>query len=274
MKIFFYDNDSFLNRLNPLSKVVTSLPFIFLICLINEIWIPLAFIVFTAFIVLVLGRIPLIRFLKILAPISIFFISIFILFLLASRSDLTVGSPILFSIGEFHFYEYSVRLGLIYAIRIFALLILILPFSLTTEPSTFIRSLIQNLNIPYKFSYGVMVAFRFIPMIETEFNVVRSAHKVMGFSDDKGIFSYINKIKRYSIPLIVNSIRLGGRTALSMDSRAFGAFENRTYFKTLTFNRNDWIYIFAYWIIGLLIFIVAYKFGLMGKIGFYIGEFR
>ena len=127
MKIFFYDNDSFLNRLNPLSKVVTSLPFIFLICLINEIWIPLAFIVFTAFIVLVLGRIPLIRFLKILAPISIFFISIFILFLLASRSDLTVGSPILFSIGEFHFYEYSVRLGLIYAIRIFALLILILP---------------------------------------------------------------------------------------------------------------------------------------------------
>ena len=119
-----------------------------------------------------------------------------------------------------------------------------------------------------------MVAFRFIPMIETEFNVVRSAHKVMGFSDDKGIFSYFNKIKRYSIPLIVNSIRLGGRTALSMDSRAFGAFENRTYFKTLTFNRNDWIYIFAYWIIGLLIFIVAYKFGLMGKIGFYIGEFR
>lgn len=40
-----------------------------------------------------------------------------------------------------------------------------------------------------------MVAFRFIPMIETEFNVVRSAHKVMGFSDEKGIFSYFNKLK-------------------------------------------------------------------------------
>lgn len=70
-----------------------------------------------------------------------------------------------------------------------------MPFSLTTEPSTFIRSLIQNLNIPYKFSYGVMVAFRFIPMIETEFNVVRSAHKVMGFSDDKGIFLILIRLK-------------------------------------------------------------------------------
>ena len=76
-----------------------------------------------------------------------------------------------------------------------------------------------------------MVAFRFIPMIETEFNVVRSAHKVMGFSDEKGIFSYFNKLKRYSVPLIVNSIRIGSRTALSMDSRAFGAFEERTFFK-------------------------------------------
>lgn len=272
LKIFFYDNDSFLNRLNPLSKVVTSLPFIFLICLINEMWIPLAFIALTAFVVLVLGRIPLLRFLKISAPISIFSVSIFILFLLASRGDLTAGSPILFSIGAINVYASSVRLGLIYAIRIFALLTLILPFSLTTEPSTFIRSLIQNLNIPYKFSYGVMVAFRFIPMIETEFNVVGSAHKVMGFSDDKGFFSYFNKIKRYSIPLVVNSIRIGGRTALSMDSRAFGAFEDRTYFKTLTFNRNDWIYIFAYWIVGLSIFIIAYKFGLMGEIGFYMGK--
>lgn len=273
MKIFFYDNDSFLNKLNPLSKIITFFPFLFLICLINDIWIPLAFIIFTALIVLILGKIPFTKFLKISAPILVFSASIFILFLLASRSDLTSGSPILFSIGEFDIYEVSVYLGLIYAIRIYSLLILVLPFSLTTEPSNFIRSLIQNLNIPYKFSYGVMVAFRFIPMIETEFNVVRSAHKVMGFSDGGGIFSYFNKLKQYSVPLIVNSIRIGGRTALSMDSRAFGAFEERTFFRKLKFNRNDCIYVFLYWIIGSLIFIIAYKFGLMGEIGFYLGKF-
>lgn|GEM_PF-1746934 len=273
MKIFFYDNASFLNKLNPLSKIISFFPFLFLICLINEIWIPLAFIVFTALIILTLGKIPIIRFLKISAPISIFSLSIFILFLLAARSDLTAGSPILFSIGSFNIYWTSVYLGLIYAVRIYSLLILALPFSLTTEPSNFIRSLIQNLNIPYKFSYGVMVAFRFIPMIETEFNVVRSAHKVMGFSDEKGIFSYFNKLKRYSVPLIVNSIRIGSRAALSMDSRAFGAFEERTFFKKLKFDRDDLIYVLMYWITGSLIFFIAYKFGLMGEIGFYLGKF-
>lgn len=118
-----------------------------------------------------------------------------------------------------------------------------------------------------------MVAFRFIPMIETEFNVVRSAHKVMGFSDEKGIFSYFNKLKRYSVPLIVNSIRIGSRAALSMDSRAFGAFEERTFFKKLKFDRDDWIYVLMYWITGSLIFFIAYKFGLMGEIGFYLGKF-
>ncbi|BDZ71311.1 hypothetical protein GCM10025861_18280 [Methanobacterium petrolearium] len=75
--------------------------------------------------------------------------------------------------------------GVAIALRIYALLLFSFPFVLTTEPSNFIRSLIQNLKIPYRFSYGVLVAFRFVPMMETEFNVIRSAHKVMGISEKK-----------------------------------------------------------------------------------------
>ena len=99
------------------------------------------------------------------------------------------------------------------------------------------------------------------------------SHGQVGFSDEKGIFSYFNKLKRYSVPLIVNSIRIGSRAALSMDSRAFGAFEERTFFKKLKFDRDDLIYVLMYWITGSLIFFIAYKFGLMGEIGFYLGKF-
>lgn len=271
MKIFFYNNDSFLNRLNPLSKIITFFPFLVLLCLVNNIWIPLIFIIFTVLIILILGNIPFMSFLKISAPILIFSISIFVLFLFVTRNDLTEGSKVLFSIYSFNIYENSAYLGLIYALRIYSLLILALPFGLSTEPSNFIRSLIQNVKIPYRFSYGVIVAFRFLPMMETEFNVVKSAHNVMGFSEDNGVFSYFDKIKRYSVPLIVNAIRIGNRTALSMDSRAFGAFPTRTFFKKLEFKKIDWIYTLSYWTGGVLIFIIVYKLGLMGELGFYLG---
>jgi energy-coupling factor transport system permease protein len=273
MKFFYYDEESFLNKLNPLSKVIAPIPIFILLCMINDVWTPLAFIFLTAFIVVVLGKIPVTKFLKISAPILVFSVSILILFLFATRSELTAGSPVLFSIGPFNIYQISLYAGSAIALRIYALLILALPFSLTTEPSNFIRSIIQNLNLPYKFSYGVMVAFRFLPMMETEFNVVRSAHKVMGIADESGVRSYFEKTKRYSVPLLVNAIRIGERTALSMDGRAFGAFEERTFFREIEFKKIDWIYIFSFWTVSAIILITLYLTGLMGEIGFYFGSF-
>lgn len=118
-----------------------------------------------------------------------------------------------------------------------------------------------------------MVAFRFVPMMETEFNVVKSAHKVMGISDEGGIQSYFEKTKRYSIPLLVNAIRIGERTALSMDGRAFGAFKERTFFDKIEFKKIDLIYIVGFWIISAIILVSLYESGLMGEIGFYFGSF-
>lgn len=226
MKIFFYNKNSYLNNLNPLSKVITMIPVLIFLCMVNDVWIPFSFILFTIILVIFFGKVPIKDFIKIIAPISIFSFSILILFIFASRSELTLGSPIIFSIGPFNIYKASLYAGIVIAARISSLLLLTLPFGLTTEPSDFIRSIIQNLNVPYKFSYGIIVAFRFLLIIDTEFQIVKSAYNVMGVSEGNSIKSYFSKLKRYSIPLIVNAIRIGERTALSMDSRCFGAFEN------------------------------------------------
>jgi len=241
--------------------------------MVNNIFMPIAFIFLAVFIIIALGKIPFTKFIKISVPILIFSFSILILFLFAARKELVIGSSILFSVGPLNIYQASLYAGLVIALRIYALLILTLPFSLTTEPSDFIRSTIQNLKLPYKFSYGVMVAFRFLPLMETEFNVVRSAHKVMGISDKKGFSSYFEKTKRYGVPLLVNAIRIGERTALSMDGRAFGAFKERTFFRKIEFTKVDWGYMIFFWIISIVIILMIYQTGLMGKIGFYTSTF-
>lgn len=271
MKLFYYTNGSFLANLNPLSKLLTPMPVFILLAVINDIWTPLFFIFLTTIILLFLGKIPIKNYLKMAIPILLFSFSILILFLFAAKKEVITGSPILFSIGSFNVYQESLSVGLIIALRLFALMIIWMPFSLTTEPSDLIRSLTQNLKMPYRFCYAVMTGFRFIPMMENEFQTIRSAHKVMGISEKSGILSNFKKTKRYSIPILVNAIRIGERTALSMDGRAFGAFEERTFYKSMYFKRADWIYMSIYWVISALILVILQYAGLMGEIHIFHG---
>ena len=51
---------------------------------------------------------------------------------------------------------------------------------------------------------------------------------------------YANALKLLIVPLIIVSIRRALSIAESMESRGFGASENRTYMYTLSFRNRDW----------------------------------
>lgn len=68
MKSYYYNNDSFLHRLNPLSKILATAPGILILTLVTGLWAPIAFILLFGLTSMVLGKIPPIRYLKTVAP--------------------------------------------------------------------------------------------------------------------------------------------------------------------------------------------------------------
>jgi energy-coupling factor transport system permease protein len=67
------------------------------------------------------------------------------------------------------------------------------------------------------------------------------AQKARGVELDKGnILKRIRNIVPIIVPLIIVSIRRALSVAESMESRGFGANENRTYMELLRFRRRDW----------------------------------
>lgn len=111
-----------------------------------------------------------------------------------------------------------------------------------------------------------MAAYRFVPMLNFELTVIRAAHKIRGISDRGGLKAKFEQTKRYALPLLSTAIRKAERTALAMDSRAFGAFENRTYYRMQKFTLRDLLFILTFWIIGIVIIVTLKQLGLFGPL--------
>ncbi|MCS6847051.1 MAG: energy-coupling factor transporter transmembrane component T [Anaerolineae bacterium] len=266
MQAIYVEGDSFLHRLNPLSKVMAVLPVMVFVTLATDPWTPLAISTLNVIVLLVLGRIPPGRLFKILALLALLMLIFLIVYPLVVRRELVQHTPLLFALGPIQVYQGGLLFGVAIALRVFCLIALSLPFSLTTDSSDFIRALVQQWRLPYRVGYSAMAALRFVPMLQIELWVIQAAHRVRGVSDKGGLRAQYDRLKRYTVPLLATAIRQAERTALAMDGRAFGAFETRTYFKRMAFARRDVAFVLGFWLACGLIVLALARAGLLGPL--------
>lgn len=266
MNTFYQEIDSPLHQLNPLSKLVALIPILFFVALTNDPWIPLAFIVLVTGIILVVGRIPFTRFMRINGPLLLLMIGFLLFYPISIRQDLIGNSPLLFRLGPLNVYEIAIYYGINVVLRAYALILISLSFTLTTDSSDFIRALVQQWKFPYKLGYGTLAAFRFVPMLQSELRMIQAAHKIRGVSDRGGRRNLYQRLRRYAIPLLATAIRRAERTALAMDGRAFGMYATRTYYKRFRFQVRDYLFVAIFWLICLLVIVAFWHFGLLGAL--------
>ncbi len=130
-------------------------------------------------------------------------------------------------------------------------------FIATTDPTDFAMSLAQNLRVPYRLAYGLLVALRFLPLLRREMELIRMAHRVRGAEDDPGLRAPWHRARRYAIPLLASAIRKAERTALAMDAKAFGAFPHRTYYRAMPIRRTDVAFVLAWALYAVVVYLVA-----------------
>jgi len=185
-----------------------------------------------------LGRVPLRRMLRWTLPLPL---AVFTA-LYADLSD--VANPqILWQWGPWTLAREGVRTGIGLGLRVTCFLATSLLFLTTTDPSDFAISLIQNLKIPYRFGYGVLISYRFLPLLRSEFETIRMAHKVRGAGRRAGLLGGLDQLRRFAIPLLAAALRKSERAALAMDAKAFGSGPQRTYFRQTRVGRADLIFL-------------------------------
>jgi len=116
-------------------------------------------------------------------------------------------------------------------------------FFLTTSPDHLGLALEQT-RIPYEFCFAFTTAVRFVPVLAEEAQTIMDAQKARGLELERG--NFLKRIRNYIpilIPLIVSAIRRSLELAEAMESRAWGATENRTNLYVLKMHRGDLVLI-------------------------------
>lgn len=155
-------------------------------------------------------------------------------------------------------YIYSLNLALIVCLRIVILMMIFSTFFQTTAPDDLMQALIA-MKIPFTIAFTLALAFRFVPTMANETEIVMEAQKTRGHQIDEGGFiQQVRNLFPLLIPLMLNSIRRANNVAEALESRAFGVDNPRMFFYQIHFVKKDWIFFIlqiAFLIIGIILHI-------------------
>lgn len=175
------------------------------------------------------------------------FLIIFSILLLVFQVLITVNGTVLgFIIPQLNNFgpffpvtDYGLERGLSIASRFLLVVLSSMLFVAVTDPTLLAHSL-TRLKIPYRYTFALVIALRFLPLFDSENQIVRMAQKSRGIQPEVGGFRKILRTIQYTFfPLLVSSLSRVESLAISMDGRGFGYSENRTYFRKSTWKTTD-----------------------------------
>jgi energy-coupling factor transport system permease protein len=135
--------------------------------------------------------------------------------------------------------DYGIERGLSIALRFLLIVLSSMLFVAVTDPTLLAHSL-TKLKISYRYSFALVIALRFLPLFDSENQVVRLAQKSRGIQPEVGGLRKILRTIQYTFfPLLVSSLSRVESLAISMDGRGFGYSENRKYFRKSQWRISD-----------------------------------
>jgi len=236
----WHEADSYLHRLNPLTKLALAIPVSVLVSLVYEPVTPLVIAALAATATWRLGNVPLGTILRalgfsLLLGFGMFWTGV----LYYSGQDPEAAS---IALGPLRISDGALLYGLTMVTRLLAIFATSSLFVLTTNPVDLVVALIHQGRLPVRVGYAAFAAYRFMPLIQEELGNIRAAHQVRGAVSGRGPIARVRQTIGYAIPLLAISVRRAERVALAMDSRGFGARPDRTYYRTTTVTRSDLLF--------------------------------
>lgn len=113
----------------------------------------------------------------------------------------------------------------------------------STQPTDLADSLVQQLRVPARFAVGALAAFRLLPLLAQEWQILGMARRARGVEAGRSPLAAIRLFAGQMLSLLVGAIRRGTRMALAMEARGFGAMACRSVARPQRMRPGDWAWI-------------------------------
>ncbi|WP_185959982.1 energy-coupling factor transporter transmembrane component T family protein [Planococcus soli] len=151
------------------------------------------------------------------------------------------GGTIIWSFAGIDVTEEQWARALSLAFRVMAFSTLSLLFAFTTDPVKFIMSLMQQMKLSPKLSYGVMVGYQFLPVMKDEFTQIQQAQRLRGAETKKYSWQRLLSMRRVLIPMLAGAVRKAERSAFAMEARGFTGEPRSAFYHPVQIDRTDWL---------------------------------
>jgi energy-coupling factor transport system permease protein len=155
------------------------------------------------------------------------------------------GGDLLVSLGPFDVTTNVLvnTLGLV--LRILAVALPGVIVFATTDPTDLADALVQNAKAPARFAIGALTAFRLLPLLGEEWQMLTLARRARGVDAGRNPVARLRLFVSTAFALLVGALRRGGRLAVAMDARGFDSGVARTYARRQTFTTADTVLLSA-----------------------------
>ncbi|MEA4811491.1 MAG: energy-coupling factor transporter transmembrane component T [Anaerolineaceae bacterium] len=245
----YIDNNSFIHRLDPRTKIIVFLlSFVAILLFQNPIWmLPVAFLIFLEM------------------YISKSFKNLYrirVLLIILSTFSLILWN--VFSKGTTHWFLFIYKESFFYSIARTLLMVLMISAGVvlisTTRNEELVLGLIK-LGVPYRVGFAISTALRLVPTIASSTVTISQAQRSRGLDLDSG--SIVDRIRKFLpllVPVFISTIRNTNIFAMALESKGFGAREDRTYFLRLKMQKADYIVL----IVAVLFVLASIVLSIMG----------
>ncbi|WP_250009609.1 energy-coupling factor transporter transmembrane protein EcfT [Actinoplanes sp. M2I2] len=131
----------------------------------------------------------------------------------------------------------TAALGLI--LRLFAVAVPGVLVFATTDPTDLADALVQNAKAPARFAIGALAAFRLLPLLGAEWQMLTLARRARGIDAGHNPVAALRLFVSTAFALLVGALRRGGRLAVAMDARGFDSGAPRSYARRQIFRPAD-----------------------------------
>ncbi|MEG0473649.1 MAG: energy-coupling factor transporter transmembrane component T [Solibacillus sp.] len=238
-----------LHKMNPSLKFL-----LFTVCMLTmafffDPWTPLVFWIGILVLQILFSRIDWKKWLLFMIPFFVTAIGYFWSTIVFAENQ---SGPVIWSFWVLDVTESQLHHALSLSFRILAFSSLSLLFAFTTNPNTFIMSLMQQLKLSPKIAYGVMVGYQFLPVLKDEFIHIQQAHQLRGATPEKNVVQRLLGIRRVLLPMLAGAVRKAERAAFAMEARGFTGERRSSYFQVITVSKIDGVCVALFLIILLL----------------------
>jgi energy-coupling factor transport system permease protein len=254
----YIPGDSLIHRLDPRSKLLAMILFLFIIFWANNLITNAIILAFVLLLVLLSG-IKFSFFLNGIKPMIgiILFTTLFQVFFMG-------GETLLF---QFWFIKITLE-GLQQAAIIFVRFVLIIIFStlltLTTTPLSLADGVeaglapLAKLKVPvHEIGLMLSMSLRFVPTLMDDTTRIMNAQRARGVDFGEGsILQKVKAIIPILIPLFASSFKRADALATAMESRGYQGGEGRTKYRVLSWKLRDSLAILAILLLGLVLFLL------------------